>query len=141
MKKSKVKKRNIYDVIYDVRLFAMILFLVLLLLLLPNILRSGWQGLLFLGLSILLVGISLSMLLLKNKFSVNRFSYNLLYIGMVGYLVLIVCRLFLDARVKMTMIYELDMTYFQTNYLILSFILVGIILYSVLLVLEERRKM
>ncbi len=125
---------------YGIRLFAMILFLVLLLLLLPNILRANWQGFVFLGLSIVLVGISLGMLVLKNKVANSSFSYNLLYIGMVGYLFLIVCRLFFDVRVKMTMIYELDMTYFKTNYLILSFILIGIILYSVLLIVEERRK-
>lgn len=81
------------------------------------------------------------MLLVKNKAAIDRVAYNLLYIGMVGYLSLIVGRLFLDVRVEMTMIYELDMTYFKNNYLILSFILVGIILYSVLLLSEERRKM
>lgn len=140
LKKKNINKKNICDVMYGIRLFSMILFLVFLLLLLPNILQADWQGSLFLGLSILSVFVSLGTLLLKNKTAINSFSYNLIYVGMVCYLILIVGRLFLDARVKLTMIYELDMTYFKTNYLILSFILVGIILYSVLLILEERGK-
>lgn len=140
MKKNK-KKRNINwkSILYKVRIFSTIVFLVLLLFLVPNILNSGWQGLLFLILSLILIGVSLYTMLLKNNLMIDQIPYNLLYIGMVSYLFLISYRLLFDSRVKLTMIYEIDMTYFKVNYLILSFIIIGIILYTILFTLEEKK--
>lgn len=79
-------------------------------------------------------------MLLKVQDSKEKISYNLLYIGFVDYLVLIGSRLFFDSRVKLTLIYELDMNYFKINYLILSFVCLGIIFYTLLFIVEEKKK-
>lgn len=137
---KKQNKLHLKKILYCSRLAAMVIFLCFLLFLFPNILKSSWQGILFFSLSIILVIFSLWSMLLKVQDSKEKISYNLLYIGFVGYLALIGSRLFFDSRVKLTLIYELDMNYFKINYLILSFVCLGIIFYTLLFIVEGKKK-
>ena len=135
--KKKIKRQR-YDILYWIRMIGTVVYLSLLFFLLPNILNSGWQGHSFLFLSLLLIGLSLYSSIKKNHATREKIAYNLIYIGLIAYLCLIFGRLFFDDRVKMTMIYQVDMAYFQNNYFILSFVLVGIILYTLLFLWDEK---
>ena len=136
--KRGIKLKKKYYILYWIRIFLTIVYIGLLFFLLSNILNAGWQGNLFLMLSICFVGITLFSLIKKNQSIKTNKVYNLLSIGTICYAFLIYVRLCLDDRVKLTMIYQLDMTYFKNNYLFLSLILLGIISYTILFLWEEK---
>lgn len=134
------KKRNIKSemILDSVRTVCMIVFLILLLCLMPNILNAGWQGITFFLLSIVFIALSLYMMIIRKNIMTGHIAYHILYIGMVFYLSLIFCKLFFDSRVQLTMIYEIDMTYFKMNYFLLSIVIMGIMLYTLLFLLEDK---
>lgn len=136
-KKGKIKF-NIYDIFYVARVIATFLMLLLLILLLPNIFKASHQGYLFLFVAIFLIILILWLMLIKKEKLKKNFTFNLLYILAVCYLGLVFVRLYFDERMKLTMIYEVDMNYLKNNYIFLSIIFIGIIIHGILILLDEK---
>lgn len=132
--KKKKRRLDLFDLFYLFRLLATFVFLIFVILLLPNIQKASWQGSLFLLVVIIFIGVTLWMLLLKEKKCNRSLSLNLLILASVFYVGLIFSKLFFDERVKLTMIYEIDLQYFKNNYFFLSIILIGIIFHALVLI-------
>ena len=134
----KWKKLTFRNILYGFRVFLLVAFLILVFFLLPNILEAGWQGKVLLGIIGILILVTLWAMLSGGSSFKDRIGYNLLYIGAILYLGLIWGRLFFDERVKMTLLYQVDMNYFKNNYLILSIVLLGIIFNTLLFLFDDQ---
>jgi len=109
----------------------------MLIMLFKNITNASWQGSMFLILSCIYIIFILATIISQKKVFKYSISYNLLSIGVNLYLLLIWIKVFIDERVKLDIIYELDMTYFKNNYVILSFVLIGILLNTLFLYIDS----
>lgn len=137
-KKTGQRRKTIQASFFLLRILSTFLSLIFVILLLPNILKAGWQGSLFLLVFTSFVGLTLWMMLSKNEKVCKSLSFNGLYVASVLYLGLIFSKLFFDQRVKLTMIYEINMHYFENNYLVLSVILLGIIIHGIALLMDMK---
>ncbi len=129
-------------ILYGIRIITNILYLVLFIYMLPYIYNASWQGILFLGTTFLYIGMTLWTLLSKKKVYQETISYNLIMICVFCYFTLITVRILIDPRLESNL-YVLNMEYCRNNFFLLSLILIGVILNTILLALateEETRK-
>ncbi len=135
--KRAIKKISWIKVLYYMRIMASILLMILLILLIPNILSCGWEGTVFIIFYIIFTGFNFYTILSKKKSFQQSFSYNLLNIGLSVYTFFIWARVYLDKRINLPLIYEINLSYFKNNYLILSTIILGIVFHSLILNSEK----
>jgi hypothetical protein len=124
-------------VIYYLRIMSNILFMVLSILLLSNIINCGVEGIIFIVFYFLFTLQNIYTVLSKKKKFKENIYYNILNIGLFIYTFFIYSRIYLDKRLALGTIYELNLVYFKNNYLILSTIILGIIFNALILNNEE----
>ena len=124
-------------IIYGLRLIASFLYVVLIYLLLNIIFESGWQGMVFLILSLAFIVVTLVTLLSHKEIFQKTISYNIVIIAAVVYLAIVVVRCFEAVHQYNSNLYILNMEYCKTNFIILSFVLIGILLNTMVLFLSD----
>ena len=126
-------------VLYASRITSNIFYLILFIWMLPYIYDASWQGLLFIGTTIIYVGLTLWTLLKKKPIFKETISYNLIMVAVFFYFLLVTLRVLFDPRLQSTL-YTLNMEYCRNNFFLLSIILIGMSLNTVLLALIESDK-
>ena len=124
-------------IIYGLRLIASFLYVVLIYLLLNIIFESGWQGMVFLILSLAFIVVTLVTLLSNKEIFQKTISYNIVIIAAVVYLAIVVVRCLEAVHQYNSNLYILNMEYCKTNFIILSFVLIGILLNTMVLFLSD----
>ncbi|HIT10233.1 MAG TPA: hypothetical protein IAC24_01355 [Candidatus Onthousia faecigallinarum] len=124
-------------IIYGLRLIASFLYVVLIYLLLNIIFESGWQGMVFLILSLAFIVVTLVTLLSHKEIFQKTISYNIVIIAAVVYLAIVVVRCLEAVHQYNSNLYILNMEYCKTNFIILSFVLIGILLNTMVLFLSD----
>ena len=124
-------------IIYGLRLIASFLYVVLIYLLLNIIFESGWQGMVFLILSLAFIVVTLVTLLPHKEIFQKTISYNIVIIAAVVYLAIVVVRCLEAVHQYNGNLYILNMEYCKTNFIILSFVLIGILLNTMVLFLSD----
>ena len=104
---------------------------------LPYIYQSGWPGILFLVMLVLFVSSTLWSLLSNRAIFKEMVSYNLIIIALTLYFAVITARLLLDPRLQISTLYTVNIEYCQTNFIILSFVMLGIVLNTIILYLNS----
>ena len=129
-----IKMKIFRRTLYLIRIISNIFFLVLLIFMLPYIYESSWQGFLFLGMVFIYIGMLLWTLIQKNPVYQETISYNLIMICIFLYFGLITARILLDTRIKSSL-YTINIDYCKNNFFLLSLIILGMILNTILLAL------
>lgn len=124
-------------VIYYLRIVSNILFMVMPILLIPNIVNSGIEGIIFVIFYFLFVVINLYTILSQKKKYKENICYNILNICLFGYTFFLISRIYLDKSLLLDSIYEANLAYFKNNYLILSTLILGIIFNAIIINSEE----
>lgn len=127
----------IKKVIYYGRIVCFILYLLMMFFMLPYIYQSGWPGILFLVMLVLFVSSTLWSLLSNRAIFKGMVSYNLIIIALTLYFAVITARLLLDPRLQISTLYTVNIEYCQTNFIILSFVMLGIVLNTIILYLNS----
>ncbi len=127
----------IKKVIYYGRIVCFILYLLMMFFMLPYIYQSGWPGILFLVMLVLFVSSTLWSLLSNRAIFKEMVSYNLIIIALTLYFAVITARLLLDPRLQISTLYTVNIEYCQTNFIILSFVMLGIVLNTIILYLNS----
>lgn len=127
----------IKKVIYYGRIVCFILYLLMVFFMLPYIYQSGWPGILFLVMLVLFVSSTLWSLLSNRAIFKEMVSYNLIIIALTLYFAVITARLLLDPRLQISTLYTVNIEYCQTNFIILSFVMLGIVLNTIILYLNS----
>ena len=127
----------IKKVIYYGRIVCFILYLLMMFFMLPYIYQSGWPGILFLVMLVLFVSSTLWSLLSNRAIFKEMVSYNLIIIALTLYFAVITARLLLDPRLQISTLYTVNIEYCQTNFIILSFVMLGIGLNTIILYLNS----
>ena len=127
----------IKKVIYYGRIVCFILYLLMMFFMLPYIYQSGWPGILFLVMLVLFVSSTLWSLLSNRAIFREVVSYNLIIIALTLYFAVITARLLLDPRLQISTLYTVNIEYCQTNFIILSFVMLGIVLNTIILYLNS----
>lgn len=134
--------KTLKTILYAARITSNILYLILLIWMLPYIYDSSWQGLLFLATTSFYIGLTLWALLSKKQIFKETISYNLIMICVFFYFLLVVLRILFDPRLQSSL-YVLDIAYCKNNFFLLSLILIGMSLNTILLALatdEDTKK-
>ena len=103
-------------IIYGLRLIASFLYVVLIYLLLNIIFESGWQGMVFLILSLAFIVVTLVTLLSHKEIFQKTISYNIVIIAAVVYLAIVVVRCLEAVHQYNSNLYILNMEYCKTNF-------------------------
>ena len=127
----------IKKVIYYGRIVCFILYLLMVFFMLPYIYESGWPGILFLVMLVLFVSSTLRSLFSSRAIFKEMVSYNLIIIALTLYFAVITARLLLDPRLQISTLYTVNIEYCQTNFIILSFVMLGIVLNTIILYLNS----
>ena len=109
-------------VLYYMSLISQILFLVMTSILVPLILKSSWQGLMFLTTVLIYIGIRLFMIVTRKKIVEKVPIYNILTIALTFYLGIIFTRIML-VELSSNVLYDLSMEYCRNNFFLISSIL------------------
>lgn len=123
-------------ILYGIRIVSNILFLILLILMLPYIYQSSWQGVLFFSVVLIYIGILLWTLLTKKKIYQETMSYNLIMICIFFYFALVTFRILCDVRIQSDL-YMINIDYCKNNFFLMSLIIIGMILNTILLSIAE----
>lgn len=123
-------------ILYGIRIVSNILFLILLILMLPYIYQSSWQGVLFFSVVLIYIGILLWTLLTKKKSYQETMSYNLIMICIFFYFALVTFRILCDVRIQSDL-YMINIDYCKNNFFLMSLIIIGMILNTILLSIAE----
>lgn len=128
-----MKRTNITKVLYAIRIIFLVASLVMIIMLLPHLLKAKWSGIfLLVSYSLLVITTLITILSHKEKFKI-QISYHLIYIASLLYLTLIWVRIFLDSRLELDAIYQINISYIQNNSIILGIVFLGVIFNSLLL--------
>ncbi len=127
-------------IIYRLRLIASIVYIIFIYFLLSIIFESGWQGIIFLVLSLVFLMATLLSLLSHKEIFKKTISYNIVIIASVVYLGIITFRCLQVVNEYNSALYSLNMEYCKTNFIILSFVLIGILLNTMVLFLSDNTK-
>ena len=115
---------------YYLRLLSVLIFIILISLLLDVIFSSHVVGISFLIMSILFIMINIFTILSRKKIYKELISYNLISIALTIYLALITFRYYNEYQPSNPFL-ELNYDYFQTNFIIISLVILGIILNTI----------
>lgn len=125
--------------IYYLRIVSILLFIVFVYLLLDVILDCGIFGISFLVMCSLFILINLFTVLSRKDIYKDLVSYNLIYVALTFYLGIIVVRLYTDYRAN-SLMYTLNYDYFKTNFIIIDFVILGIILNTLFIYFFDIKK-
>lgn len=125
--------------IYYLRIVSILLFIVFVYLLLDVILDCGIFGISFLVMCSLFILINLFAVLSRKDIYKDLVSYNLIYVALTFYLGIIVVRLYTDYRAN-SLMYTLNYDYFKTNFIIIDFVILGIILNTLFIYFFDIKK-
>ncbi len=128
-------------VLYYMSLISQILFLVMTSILVPLILKSSWQGLMFLTTVLIYIGIRLFMIVTRKKIVEKVPIYNILTIALTFYLGIIFTRIML-VELSSNVLYDLSMEYCRNNFFLISITMICVILNTIILLFlkEENEK-
>ena len=118
--------KNIDKIIYAIRIFLFIGHFYLIFVLLNSILPVGLFGYIFLVIYVIYVSMILKQLISKKKKYKYDLIYNFMQIGFIVYLVIINYKIYHDHLY----VVNKTLSYFKTNYLIMSLLLIFIIVYA-----------
>lgn len=105
----------------------------------PLIYQTGWQGIIFLIL-VLLVLIFELVVLFRNKRVVKKaISYNVFLILITMYLGIMYYKIY-ALNLDLTFLYDIDINYCKDNYLLLSLALILVIFNLLIMNIDFRRK-
>lgn len=125
--------------IYYLRIVSILLFIVFVYLLLDVILDCGIFGISFLVMCSLFILINLFTVLSRKDIYKDLVSYNLIPVALTFYLGIIVIRLYTDYRAN-SLMYTLNYDYFKTNFIIIDFVILGIILNTLFIYFFDIKK-
>lgn len=125
--------------IYYLRIVSIVLFIVFVYLLLDVILDCGIFGISFLVMCSLFILINLFTVLSRKDIYKDLVSYNLISVALTFYLGIIVVRLYTDYRAN-SLMYTLNYDYFKTNFIIIDFVILGIILNTLFIYFFDTKK-
>lgn len=125
--------------IYYLRIVSILLFIVFVYLLLDVILDCGIFGISFLVMCSLFILINLFTVLSRKDIYKDLVSYNLIPVALTFYLGIIVVRLYTDYRAN-SLMYTLNYDYFKTNFIIIDFVILGIILNTLFIYFFDTKK-
>ena len=125
--------------IYYLRIVSILLFIVFVYLLLDVILDCGIFGISFLVMCSLFILINLFTVLSRKDIYKDLVSYNLIPVALTFYLGIIVVRLYTDYRAN-SLMYTLNYDYFKTNFIIIDFVILGIILNTLFIFFFDTKK-
>lgn len=125
--------------IYYLRIVSILLFIVFVYLLLDVILDCGIFGISFLVMCSLFILINLFTVLSRKDIYKDLVSYNLIPVALTFYLGIIVVRLYTDYRAN-SLMYTLNYDYFKTNFIIIDFVILGIILNTLFIYFFDIKK-
>ena len=125
--------------IYYLRIVSIVLFIVFVYLLLDVILDCGIFGISFLVMCSLFILINLFTVLSRKDIYKDLVSYNLISVASTFYLGIIVVRLYTDYRAN-SLMYTLNYDYFKTNFIIIDFVILGIILNTLFIYFFDTKK-
>ena len=125
--------------IYYLRIVSILLFIVFAYLLLDVILDCGIFGISFLVMCSLFILINLFTVLSRKDIYKDLVSYNLIPVALTFYLGIIVVRLYTDYRAN-SLMYTLNYDYFKTNFIIIDFVILGIILNTLFIFFFDTKK-
>ena len=125
--------------IYYLRIVSILLFIVFISLLLDVILDCGIFGISFLVMCSLFILINLFTVLSRKDIYKDLVSYNLIPVALTFYLGIIVIRLYTDYRAN-SLMYTLNYDYFKTNFIIIDFVILGIILNTLFIYFWDIKK-
>ena len=125
--------------IYYLRIVSILLFIVFISLLLDVILDCGIFGISFLVMCSLFILINLFTVLSRKDIYKDLVSYNLIPVALTFYLGIIVIRLYTDYRAN-SLMYTLNYDYFKTNFIIIDFVILGIILNTLFIYFFDIKK-
>lgn len=129
----------IKKLIYYLRIVSILLFIVFISFLLNVILNCGIFGISFLVMCSLFVLINLFTVLSRKDIYKDLVSYNLIPVALTFYLGIIVVRLYTDYRAN-SLMYILNYDYFKTNFIIIDFVILGIILNTLFIYFYDIKK-
>ena len=125
--------------IYYLRIVSILLFIVFVYLLLDVILDCGIFGISFLVMCSLFILINLFTVLSRKDIYKDLVSYNLIPVALTFYLGIIVVKLYTDYRAN-SLMYTLNYDYFKTNFIIIDFVILGIILNTLFIYFYDIKK-
>lgn len=125
--------------IYYLRIVSILLFIVFVYLLLDVILDCGIFGISFLVMCSLFILINLFTVLSRKDIYKDLVSYNLIPVALTFYLGIIVVKLYTDYRAN-SLMYTLNYDYFKTNFIIIDFVILGIILNTLFIYFFDIKK-
>ncbi len=114
-------------VVYYLRIFSVIFFVIFICFLLNVIFDCGFSGISFLIMSLLFILINIFTVLSNKKIYKELISYNLISFTLTFYLGIIAIRLYFNYKASNTF-YMINYDYFKTNFVIIDLVILGIIL-------------
>ena len=114
-------------IIYYLRIFSVVMFIIFIYLLLNIIFNCGVLGISFIVMCILFILINIFTILTRKNIYKELISYNLISLALTFYLGIIVTKLYIGYN-EMEAIYSINYDYFKTNFVIIDFVILGIIL-------------
>ncbi len=126
-------------VLYYMGLICDVLFLIMVCVLLPIILKSGWQGILFLVVTVIYFFIRLLTLILGKEKIEKIKGYLILIIALFFYMGIIFTRIML-VTVHTSSLYQLSMKYCQNNFFLISITMICITLNTILILSWKEKK-
>ena len=127
------------SIFYYLRLLSVLIFIILISLLLDVIFSSHTVGISFLVMDILFIMINVFTILSRKKIYKEVISYNLISVALTIYLTLITFRYYNEYQPNNPLL-ELNYDYFQTNFIIMSLVILGIILNTIFIYFLEPKE-
>ena len=126
-------------IIYTISIISLVLLTMITIEMIPLIYQTGWQGIIFLIL-VLLVLIFELVVLFRNKRVVKKaISYNVFLILITMYLGIMYYKIY-ALNLDLTFLYDIDINYCKDNYLLLSLALILVIFNLLIMNIDFRRK-
>lgn len=119
-------------ILYYMGLISEVLFLIMVIFLLPFIIKSDWQGRMFLSVSFVFIALRLFVLLARKAVVQKNVIYNILIVALTCYLGIIFTRVML-IQLHPSVLYELSIEYCQNNFFLISITMICIILNTIML--------
>lgn len=127
----------IKNIIYAISIISLCFITYLFVQMLPIIVQSGWQGIIFFFSTILLLITELIILLDKNQVK-EFYSYNIFIILLAMYLSLIYYKIYSINPTSISLYYNIDIKFCQRNYLIITIAFIMTICHVYLLRKEKK---
>lgn len=120
--------RSISKIVYIIKMILFVLHFYFVFLMLHNILDTGLFGIIFIVIYLMFILKTIFELLSKKDRYKNDIIYNVMNIGVYLYLLVISIKTYL-AKIYVT---RITLSYFKTNYIILSILIIFIFVYNYL---------